>query len=420
RPLGGRGRLGQAAGRVLHGHHRRRRLQDHRRRLHLGAGHRRVLRRHDRRRGGERVQPRRGVRRGRRVPDPRQRLARRRRLEVHRRRQDVGVARAARHAPDLARARAPAEPRRGVRGRAGARLRAQRGARHLQDHRRREVVAEDPLPQRLHRRRRPRDGPVQPRRALRRLLAGRAQAVAARLGRPRERPLQDHRRRRDVEGDHPRPGAPAGGARGQRGDHGLARAAQPRVGDHRARLRRRLPLRRRRRELDAHQRRAQAAPARLVLHEDPRRPEGRRRGVREQRLVPPLRRRRQDLQGDPHAARRQPRPLDRAERQPAHDRGERRRRERLHQRRQGVDRRGLRHRAVLPRDHHQPLPVQGVRRAAGQLHPLRPEPEGRPDHDGRLGRRRRRRERLHRRAPRRPRRDVRRQLRRLPHAQGRA
>ena len=44
----GRGRLGGAPSRVLHGHHRRRGVQDHRRRLHLGAGHRQVLRRHHR------------------------------------------------------------------------------------------------------------------------------------------------------------------------------------------------------------------------------------------------------------------------------------------------------------------------------------------------------------------------------------
>ena len=86
-----------------------------------------------------------------------------------------------------------------------------------------------------------------------------------------------------------------------------------------------------------------------------------------------------------------PRPVDRAERHNRMIEGERRRRERLVQRRADVDRPGLRDRAVLSRHHDEPLPVPGLRRAAGQLHALRAEPEGRRHLDRRLVRRRRRR-----------------------------
>ena len=62
-------------------------------------------------------------------------------------------------------------------------------------------------------------------------------------------------------------------------------------------------------------------------------PGGRGGRLRRQRPVPPLQGRRQDLLRDPHAARRQPRPVDRARRPAADDRGQRRRRQRLDRRR---------------------------------------------------------------------------------------
>ena len=97
--------------RVLDGHHRRRRLQVDQRRPVVGARHRQVLRRHDRRHRRRGVGARRRLRRRRRVSDPRQRLARRRRLEDHRRRQDVDVRRSRRHAADRRRRRASDQPR---------------------------------------------------------------------------------------------------------------------------------------------------------------------------------------------------------------------------------------------------------------------------------------------------------------------
>ena len=109
-------------------------------------------------------------------------------------------------------------------------------------------------------------------------------------------------------------------------------------------------------------------------------------------------RRRQDLpRRSAAAARRQPRPVDRAERPAAHDRSERRRRDAS-----STDggrswtRAGLRDGAVLPRHHDQSLPVSRLRRAAGQQHALRAEPAGGRHRHRRLVRRGRRRERLHR------------------------
>src|ERR1043166_3542182 len=85
-------------------------------------------------------------------------------------------------------------------------------------------------------------------------------------------------------------GGPAAGGRGVRGE----------------RLGRRFPLRRRRRPLEAHHRRPQAPPARLLLLPDLRRSEGQGRGVRAQHQYVPLHRRRRHLQQRPRPPRRQP------------------------------------------------------------------------------------------------------------------
>ncbi len=65
------------------------------------------------------------------------------------------------------------------------------GARRVQDDRRRQDLEEDSLPKRLDRRHRTGDGSVEPGRAVRRTLAGRPQAVAARQRRRGQRHLQD-------------------------------------------------------------------------------------------------------------------------------------------------------------------------------------------------------------------------------------
>ena len=70
------------------------------------------------------------------------------------------------------------------------------------------------------------------------------------------------------------------------------------------------------------------------------------------------------------AARRLARPVDRARRSGAHDRSERRGREREYGHGAHVDGAGLRHGTVLSRHHHEPLPVSDLRRATGQQHPV--------------------------------------------------
>ena len=110
---------------------------------------------------------------------------------------------------------------------------------------------QDSLSQRLDRRRRSRDGSDEPERALRRVLAGGAHAVDAR--RPAA-PAAASSRSTDG-GEHwteltRNPGLPAGSHRQHR-PRGVAGEAESRVGDHRGRFGRRVPLRRRRRDVDA-------------------------------------------------------------------------------------------------------------------------------------------------------------------------
>ena len=71
------------------------------------------------------------------------------------------------------------------------------------------------------------------------------------------------------------------------------------------------------------------------------------------------------------AARRQSRFVDRPERPQAHDQLERRRRQRIGERRRNVDRPGVSHRAALSRGHHARHSVSRLRRAAGQFDDLR-------------------------------------------------
>ena len=89
---------------------------------------------------------------------------------------------------------------------------------------------------------------------------------------------------------------------------------------------RRLPLARRRRDVDEDQRSLRLAPARVVLHTYLRGPEGRGHRLRRQRSIPQIERWRENLEPDCHAARGQSRSLDRPEQSDAHDRMQRRRR----------------------------------------------------------------------------------------------
>ena len=195
----------------------------------------------------------------------------------------------------------PDEPRHRLRRGAGPRLGPQRGARHLPLRGRRQDLEEDPLRRRQDRRLGPRDGSVQPARSSTpafwqvvrqpwELVVGRARArasgspptAATRWKKLTERasrgPLGQGRRRR-LGGE-----ARAASSRSSRpGTAGLFRQ------------------RRRRREVDARQRRAQDPRARLVLLLDLSRPEEPGHRLPAERAAAQVDRRRQDLRLDARA-----------------------------------------------------------------------------------------------------------------------
>ena len=184
---------------------RRRRLEDDRRRLYLGQRLRRLLQDRGRRRDrGRAVRPERDLRRHGRGVHPRQRLARRRRLPVHRRRPHLDATSACatratsaacasiRTIPTSSTSRRSATPG-GRTTSAASSARATAGATWEQVLFKSERAGRD----------RPRDGPAQPARPLRRDLAGaalpRAGWSAAATNR---RPLEVDRRRRHLDRDH--------------------------------------------------------------------------------------------------------------------------------------------------------------------------------------------------------------------------
>ncbi len=179
--------------------------------------------------------------------------------------------------------------------------------------RRRRPLGARALRERQGGRRRPRHRPDEPAHPLRHAVERPAHALQPGERRPRLRTLEDHRRRRHLERADPQPRAAQRPARHHR-RHRLARQLRERLRHRRGRGGRRLPLPRRRQDLGQDQRRPQPAPARLVLHPHLRRSEGRGRRLRPQRPVLPLEGRRQDVHQHPHAARRQPRPVDRPRR----------------------------------------------------------------------------------------------------------
>ena len=200
---------------------------------------------------------------------------------------------------------------------------------------------------------------------VRRHVPGPAPAVDVYQRRPGQRPVSLHRWRRHLEE-----------ALGQRTARGharkdrrlrLGRRSRPRLRPDRGRKGRPVPLRRRRRQVGAGQRRRALPPARLVFQPRLRRPQKRRHRLRAQHRHVPLHRRRQDLHPAARAARRSPRLVDRPHQSAAHDQRRRWRRHYFHRRRQELDAAvEPAHGAVLPRRHRQPLPVLPLRRAAGQ------------------------------------------------------
>ena len=318
--------------------------------------------------------------------------------------------------PDLARADRPARPRALLRGGARPRLGAQPDARHLPNAGRRQDLEARAGGERQHRRMRPRDGSEQPAHPVRRLLAGDPAAVGAGERRRRQRPVAHDRRRRVLEEG-------SGGAAREhpRQDHGggvgTARAG---VGDGGGREgRRSLPQRRSRRQVDASERRPQHPAAALVLRLDLHRSQGSRAPVGAQPAALSLVQRRKELRARPRGVG-SPRHVDRPRRLQPHDHRLRRRGRRDLQRwphlvicAQPADR------AVLPRGGGRPIPLPGLRRAAGQLQHLGAERIVRSgDRRGRLADRGRRREWVPRARPARSRPDLWRGVRRIDHPLG--
>ena len=174
-------------------------------------------------------------------------------------------------------------------------VRPEPGARRLQVEGRRQDVGARAVPRRQDRRRRSRRWirrtPTCSTPALWEVVPHAALAVERRPG---QRALQDDRRRHDLDRAHEEPRA-AGAALGQdrrRRSRAPTATASTRIIE--ADGRRRVPLRRRRRDLEAGQRRPPAAPARVLLHAHLRRPAGEGHGLRPQHRHLPLDRRRQD------------------------------------------------------------------------------------------------------------------------------
>ena len=350
---------------------------------------------------------------------PARRHPRRRGVQVDRRRQDVDPPGPAGHASHIPCPDTPAEPRHRLRGGAGTRLRSQPGARHLPLRRRREELGACPLQEPGRGRGRPVHRPEQPAHSVRRDLAGPPQLLEHVERRPGQWPVEVDRRRRHLDRHH-RQARLAQGAQGPHRRGRLPGQGRTCLCDGRGRGVRPVQVRRRRRHVGAGQRRPRPPGPALVLPARLRRPAGRRHRLDPKLPVPQVRRRRQDLRPGHHAARRQPRPLDRPAQYAAHDRGQRRWRLRIAKRRRHlVDHLQPAHVPVLPRGGRRSVPLQGVWDPAGQLRHQRalPDPQGRHP-VGRLLHGRQLRERLHRDPPRGPQRRRLRRHRQLPRRRG--
>ena len=284
RTVAGRRRQQQPPARVLLRRDRRRPVEDDRRRVDVAAGLRQLLQVVlGRRRRRRRVEPRRRLRRHGRDRAPRQHHPGRRRLQVDRRRQDVDARRpredawpiagsaSTRPNPDVVYVAALGDPygpnpERGV----------------FKIDRRRQDLDEDAVPRRQDRRGRSCRW-TRRTRTCSTPASGRSFRTPHSLssGGPGSGLFKS-----TDGGEHwteltKNPGLPKP-LWGKVGVVGLGRRPQPRLRDHRSRGRRRLPLRRRRRDVEAGQRRPPAAPARVLLHAHLRRPAGEGHGLRPQ------------------------------------------------------------------------------------------------------------------------------------------
>ena len=134
----------------------------------------------------------------------------RRHLQVHRRGQDVDPHGPHRHPDHRPHHRPPDRSEHSVRRGVRSRMDRQRNARRVQDDQRRQVVGQDLLQERPHRRERPGDGSARSERPLRQSLAAhppQMERPARRAGLQRGRRDQDDRRRQDLGGRESGPAA---------------------------------------------------------------------------------------------------------------------------------------------------------------------------------------------------------------------
>ena len=200
RPRHHRHRRALPAVHLLHGHGRRRRLEDDGRRAQVAQHHGRAdLGRLDGRGGGCGQQSGHHLRRHGIVEDPQQRLDRQRHLQVDRWRQDVEVHRPARCRPDRHGADQSDQPRRGLRRVDRRSVQGHQGTWRLPYARWRQDLAADLLPQQRSGCRRHRVPARQPQGALHRHVARPAPALVDHLGRHRWRHLQVGRRWRPLD-----------------------------------------------------------------------------------------------------------------------------------------------------------------------------------------------------------------------------
>ena len=305
---------------------------------------------------------------------PHRRLPRRRRVQVDRRRADLAQHGPEGHAPHRPRPHPSEESRSGLRRRIGTRFRPERAARGVPLEGRGGDVGARAVQEREGGGRGHLDRPDEPAHPVCDHLGGGAGLLGHTERRPRVRYSQVGRRRRHV-GRSDR--QPRSAGRSQRTDRRgrLACTAGPRMGAGRGGGRRRVPVRRLRRDLAVHQRRGRRAGPSLVLLAHLRPSPGRGYGMGAGVPGPEVRRRGAHLRGGDHPSRRQSRPVDRSARPPAHDRGQRRRCLRELRRRshvvhhiQPADGR------VLPHRRRQRVPVSCERHPAGQQRDQRSEP----------------------------------------------
>ena len=381
----GRARRAVAAGNVLLRRGERRRLALDRLRARLAAAVRQRsnrIRRRDRRRAVESRHHLRRIGRGHAAPRP---LHRRRHLQVGGQRRHLDAPRAARRAADREDHRRSREPEPVVRCRARTPVRAQHRARHLPLRGRRPVVPARALQGREHRRRRSPLCSRRPQHGVCRAVGGAAGPVGERcIPGAGVGPLQERRRRHHVEAAHR---GPPDVRQGWAGAHRTCRG----TGQSEAALchggcgacRRRLSIRRRRRDVDAHHRRRTLLGARIRLCRAHGGPAQRRHRLFRQRRHVEEHRRRRDVDGAARrpGRRRLPAALDRSS-APERDapRG-----------RPGRDHHGERrrdvelvvqpaHGTVLSRRHRQRVSVSRLRRAAGVGVGVRREPRQRRRH----------------------------------------